>query len=1123
MRALAENDPDAHADHMAAAFTEWGKTAKRSRFSPEGPATYRAMIGCGPLPNKLMGRVFTRVKKSLEAGAALALVAQGHSKAAAWLREPGRLGEIQVGGAASGHGGIFVALGELGRRELTSVLKDRASPVAMNGLVEAAVALGIWDDEMADVFLERLEKGARVDAQGRRGDARPVPRAGRAHGGGVSVPTQRAAPAGAQRAAAHGAEGAVVEGVASGPLPDEPRRSRGAPRGAEVARVPPRNRRERRRAAPVRRSPGSSRVPVGDEPQPGGPLRLASADAPVIGAYPGYGVRWAQACQAELRALRPEATLELSAEAPAVVATKAKRSHPSKLDLSKKGLPQVRERLWDADVRAAVVREAKSGTAARRRVAEALLALLDTRDPQVVALEAQAEAALAVHADDIQELLVRRAQTGRLDLASLMERGDAFLAGLALRLSREVAQPGLRTVVYMQKGISVDFPVETDLLQYTAGRIGGGLRRRFQDSDGLMLRVIADGARFYGTNHERFQGVLNLVCVALPNLEGAHALWLEALGDTRKVERGRAVGLLVAASVTPDQLAPYFARATHARGAAEVASKTRDPRLLPFIERALDASPSRSTLSALEDARAQCGGAPEAESRGEGDDDNTLSARLVRAGDGRKKTPDIGVLLRWKNGVALSDKERRGLLLTLTSLAAVPESGLLLDAAAELDPDDLRALVRDGLLTQPYSGKAKDAWVLYGLGALALDAEVAPLAHDVASITYKSHTLAVRVIEALSAVVKREGPGFAFRGLLTLTYTSGKRRQLARRATRDLAGGQIAGLFRLYEEALARSGPSAQPKLGPHVQNMACLGRPYAAAHLEAWLAHEHVRAGLIGFVFQQGSRLFRIDAHQLTGEDGKGYVFDAHAVRVAHPARMDDAALERALALQGDDASRLAQLTRTYARVDARTVREFVPSKGLPARGLYPRLSKRGYRDGEYLDDANAIMSVVRAFSVVDAQIEITHNGPPHFSEVWHISWDTPFDADDPALVSEAYVDLHAALGRPLPGTGSAEEEKKGAATATWGMSPGFPSADLAPSNRAKCVHSGDKILKGEVRVIIEREIDTPHFRGTRPGYLRPENLRAWCEAQGFDPVGFAASIRAHSELDDTRLQGLV
>lgn len=47
------------------------------------------------------------------------------------------------------------------------------------------------------------------------------------------------------------------------------------------------------------------------------------------------------------------------------------------------------------------------------------------------------------------------------------------------------------------------------------------------------------------------------------------------------------------------------------------------------------------------------------------------------------------------------------------------------------------------------------------------------------------------------------------------------------------------------------------------------------------------------------------------------------------------------------------------------------------------------------------------------------------------------------------------------------------------------FPYAERAPSGRSKCLACGEAIEKGDVRIAVEREVDTGSFQTTGAGYL--------------------------------------
>lgn len=77
------------------------------------------------------------------------------------------------------------------------------------------------------------------------------------------------------------------------------------------------------------------------------------------------------------------------------------------------------------------------------------------------------------------------------------------------------------------------------------------------------------------------------------------------------------------------------------------------------------------------------------------------------------------------------------------------------------------------------------------------------------------------------------------------------------------------------------------------------------------------------------------------------------------------------------------------------------------------------------------------------------------------------------------------------------------------------LPSADLAPTSRAKCMHCQEAIEKGTVRVGIEREVDTGSFVTKGAGYLHPACVEAWAEEGWEDGLeDLVARVKANTGL---------
>ena len=64
-------------------------------------------------------------------------------------------------------------------------------------------------------------------------------------------------------------------------------------------------------------------------------------------------------------------------------------------------------------------------------------------------------------------------------------------------------------------------------------------------------------------------------------------------------------------------------------------------------------------------------------------------------------------------------------------------------------------------------------------------------------------------------------------------------------------------------------------------------------------------------------------------------------------------------------------------------------------------------------------------------------------------------------------------------------EEIDKAIATGKKSKKPDFPYAEVAPSGRSKCMQCEENIEKGQLRVAVEREVDTGTFVTKGAGYL--------------------------------------
>jgi hypothetical protein len=82
------------------------------------------------------------------------------------------------------------------------------------------------------------------------------------------------------------------------------------------------------------------------------------------------------------------------------------------------------------------------------------------------------------------------------------------------------------------------------------------------------------------------------------------------------------------------------------------------------------------------------------------------------------------------------------------------------------------------------------------------------------------------------------------------------------------------------------------------------------------------------------------------------------------------------------------------------------------------------------------------------------------------------------------------------------------------------FPRAEPAPSGRAACLVCSEKIKKGDLRVVVEREVDTGSFTAKRPGYLHPGCAK---DSEFLAEVkDLVKALKENSDLEDAKLKEL-
>lgn len=78
------------------------------------------------------------------------------------------------------------------------------------------------------------------------------------------------------------------------------------------------------------------------------------------------------------------------------------------------------------------------------------------------------------------------------------------------------------------------------------------------------------------------------------------------------------------------------------------------------------------------------------------------------------------------------------------------------------------------------------------------------------------------------------------------------------------------------------------------------------------------------------------------------------------------------------------------------------------------------------------------------------------------------------------------------------------------------LPTADLAPTGRAKCIGCETAIPARSIRIAVERQIDTGRFVTNGAGYLHPACVAAWASREDKDLAELIAQVKAHSALPE-------
>jgi len=120
----------------------------------------------------------------------------------------------------------------------------------------------------------------------------------------------------------------------------------------------------------------------------------------------------------------------------------------------------------------------------------------------------------------------------------------------------------------------------------------------------------------------------------------------------------------------------------------------------------------------------------------------------------------------------------------------------------------------------------------------------------------------------------------------------------------------------------------------------------------------------------------------------------------------------------------------------------------------------------------------------------------------------------------SKAPAGLQQALASyqgEVPERAALEEAMKKGPAKGGRSGPALPSADKAPTGRAKCIQCGEAIAKDTWRVAVEREVDTGTFVTKGAGYMHPGCALGWARENAVaDTEAWIGSILKNSDLPE-------
>jgi len=345
---------------------------------------------------------------------------------------------------------------------------------------------------------------------------------------------------------------------------------------------------------------------------------------------------------------------------------------------------------------------------------------------------------------------------------------------------------------------------------------------------------------------------------------------------------------------------------------------------------------------------------------------------------------------------------------------------------------------------------------------------------------------------------------------------------------------------RLFKK-LADSAPREIRRVVRRLERAMQSGRTWDAQRFQE-LFVDHAIVGTVAssivFVTDAGQSLRLSEEYtpiDAAGDDVK--LPEGAKLRVAHPLDLTDAEL----AAWGEHLSD-SEVLQPFAQI-GRTVYRVADAEKIPKDKVKPSTYVSRARDAGWnrgmAEDAGWVYYDWMRMPARRVNVELSHSGYIVSDSGWgddieisgvgftsltnkHLR---PEDVDPIAYSEAMYAVMYlyeratapkAKQAKAPPARGTTPKTSGGTTQrALLDMSDEFPSADHAPTSRAKCMHCDEKIEKKTVRIIVEREIDTPRYKGKGPGYMHPPCAEKFIDANNLDIDSFTERLLGNTGLE--------